>query len=166
MWRIKEEPALWSRYFRDGMVLLKLMATKIIPCVLSNVLRRRDASAVAAAQVTLTKQEALCTITLNGAWEEGNLSPLRNAFARATETPVSIHLDFANVSAIDSACIALLMLLYGHQSKIGKGFFLCNVQPAVRRLLHLFCATYLLEGEALKYVYGETKKICELSGRK
>ena len=33
LWRIKEEPHLWSRYFKDGMVLLQLLLTRILPLV-------------------------------------------------------------------------------------------------------------------------------------
>lgn len=143
LWRIKEEPSLWKRYLGDGWMLLKLIATRVVPCALAMRLHKRDADAVAAAQVSLATQGNQCTITARGAWEDGNLSSLRAAFDIATQAPSNIRLDFSAVTHIDSACIALLMLLYGHQSKIGLRFELCNVQPAVQHLLYLFCADYL-----------------------
>ena len=30
-WRIREEPSLWRRYFNDGLVLVRLMVTRIVP---------------------------------------------------------------------------------------------------------------------------------------
>lgn len=144
LWRIKEEPTLWKRYFNDGITLLKLMALHVIPCAVATRLHRRDSNAVANARVSLTVQGGNCIIAASGAWEESNLQPLREVFASVTATPFHIRLDFSEVTHIDSACIALLMLLFGHQSKIGYEFSLCNMQAAVQRLLHLFCADYLI----------------------
>ncbi len=31
LWRIKEEPALWRRYLFDGLLLAKLIITKVLP---------------------------------------------------------------------------------------------------------------------------------------
>ncbi|RBA22999.1 WecB/TagA/CpsF family glycosyltransferase [Herminiimonas fonticola] len=143
LWRIKEEPALWKRYFNDGLTLLKLMALHVIPCAVAVRLHKRDSNAVANARVSLAVEGNNCTIIASGAWEESNLQSLREVFASATAAPFHIRLDFRDVTYIDSACIALLMLLFGHQSKISCAFSLCNVQPAVQRLLHLFCADYL-----------------------
>lgn len=148
LWRIKEEPALWKRYFHDGLTLIRLMTLHVIPCAVAMRRHKRDAHAVATARVALLEQGGHCTITASGAWEAGNLSALRAACASATARSRHIRLDFSAVSYIDSACIALLMLLYGHQSKINCGFSLCNLQPAVRRMLHLYCADYLLEQHA------------------
>ncbi len=145
LWRIKEEPALWKRYFNDGLTLLKLMVLHVIPCVMATRLHKRDSKAVAAARVSLKVQGSNCMITASGAWEESNLQSLREVFASATATPFHIRLDFSEVTHIDSACIALLMLLYGHQSKINYGFSLRKTRPEIKRLLHLFCANYLLE---------------------
>ncbi len=145
LWRIKEEPTLWKRYFNDGLRLLKLMTQHVIPCAIAVRLYKRDSEALANARLALAVQGSNCTITASGAWEESNLQPLREAFTSATATPFHIHIDFSEVTYIDSACIGLLMLLYGHQSKIKYEFSLSNVRPEVQRLLHLFCAAYLLE---------------------
>jgi N-acetylglucosaminyldiphosphoundecaprenol N-acetyl-beta-D-mannosaminyltransferase len=32
LWRIKEEPYLWRRYWNDGAVLLRLLFTRVLPC--------------------------------------------------------------------------------------------------------------------------------------
>lgn len=146
LWRIKEEPALWKRYLNDGLTLLRLIVLRVIPCALHLRLRTRDHQGMAAAQAFMVRSKEGCTIMASGAWEDSNLVPLRKVFHIATRTVDAIRLDFSGVTQIDSACIALLMLLYGHQSKIGKDFSLEHAQPAVKRLLKLFCADYLLKG--------------------
>ena len=34
LWRIKEEPQLWRRYWNDGIVLLQLLLTHVVPLLL------------------------------------------------------------------------------------------------------------------------------------
>lgn len=148
LWRIKEEPTLWKRYFNDGLTLLQLMTLHVLPCALTMRLHKRDTNAVANARVSLTVQGSHCIITAGGAWEDSNLAPLRDIFASATATPFHIQLDFSEVTHIDSACIALLMLLYGHQSKIKHGFSIRKTRPEIKRCLRLFCADYLLENKS------------------
>jgi len=147
LWRIWEEPSLWRRYLHDGLTLLKLMSSLVLPCAIFVRRHKADAAALAAAQVSISRQAGLCTITASGAWEESNLAPLRQAFSDATAVPGAIRVDFSGVTHIDSACIALLLLLYGHQTKVQGDFSLHGVHPAVRRMLHLFCADYLLRVE-------------------
>lgn len=151
LWRIKEEPTLWKRYLNDGLMLLKLMTLQVIPCAVAVRSYKRDNNAVANARVALTVQGSNCSITASGAWEDGNLQPLREVFTSATATPFHIQLDFSEVTHIDSACIALLLLLSGHQSKIKYGFSLSNTSPEIKRLLRLFCADYLLEQASEKH---------------
>jgi len=31
VWRVREEPALWRRYFKDGLSLLMIIVIQIIP---------------------------------------------------------------------------------------------------------------------------------------
>ncbi len=147
LWRIWEEPSLWRRYLHDGVTLLKLMSRQVIPCALFLRRRKFDAAALAAAHISVSKQPSLCTITAGGAWEESNLQPMRKAFSDATAMPGDIRIDFSGVTHIDSACIALLMLLYGHQTKVQRVFFLYGVHTDVLRTLHLFCADYLVHIE-------------------
>ena len=147
LWRIKEEPALWRRYLHDGWALLKLMSVHVIPCALALRWRKRDAAAVAAAHIAVSRHAGLCTLTASGAWEESNLAQLRQAFSDATASPCDIRIDFSAVTQIDSASVALLMLLYGHQTKIQRDFFLCKVQPDVQRLLRMLCADYLVHAD-------------------
>lgn len=144
LWRIKEEPALWKRYWKDGVMLLRLAITRIVPCAIATRMQRRDTEAMARARVTVRMHDRSCRIVASGVWADGNLSALRDACERVTNVPCDVHVDFARVTQIDSACIALLLLLYGHQTKIGRSFTLHNVCTAVMRTMRLHCADWLV----------------------
>ncbi|HWU97499.1 MAG TPA: WecB/TagA/CpsF family glycosyltransferase [Oxalicibacterium sp.] len=144
LWRIKEEPALWRRYWNDGLMLLRLAVTRVLPCAVATRMKGRDLDAMARARVSVRMHERRSRIVASGAWGEGNLSALRDACERITATPCNVHVDFARVTQIDSACIGLLLLLYGHQTKIGRDFEMHNVRPSVMRTMRLHCADYLV----------------------
>jgi N-acetylglucosaminyldiphosphoundecaprenol N-acetyl-beta-D-mannosaminyltransferase len=55
LWRIKEEPALWRRYLRDGASFLRLMTTRVLPLAWS--MRGRAAADGSALQVVEREDE-------------------------------------------------------------------------------------------------------------
>jgi N-acetylglucosaminyldiphosphoundecaprenol N-acetyl-beta-D-mannosaminyltransferase len=144
LWRIKEEPSLWRRYFTDGLALLKLLATRILPAALYFRIFTPGDEDFSLAGISVSEEGELRTISLSGAWGVRNLSQLSEAFVLATLSPCSIYLDFGEVTHVDSRCIGLLMLLYGHQSKIRKNFSLKRVRPNVARLFRFHGAGFLL----------------------
>ncbi|MNR97097.1 putative N-acetylmannosaminyltransferase [compost metagenome] len=151
LWRIWEEPALWRRYWHDGLTLLRLMSRQVLPCAWAvrrnKIDARKMAVNLAAASIHIQRHDNTCTISASGAWAADNLGGMRQAFVDATSSCCDIRLDFSAVTHIDSEGIALLMLLYGHQSKVLGEFSMLGVQPAVRRTLRLFCADYLLQAK-------------------
>lgn len=144
LWRIKEEPALWRRYWNDGTALLSLLLRQVLPGALA-ARRAADAHARASAPaVDLRSDGGMRRLTLSGDWHAGNLAPLRLAFSAATATRGDITLDLSAVNSLDSSALALLMLLYGHQSKTGQAYAADGASDALRRALALHCAQYLL----------------------
>lgn len=144
LWRIKEEPALWRRYRADGFALLRLLCTRVLPGAWHAARLRGRRASLAPPQLGVTRDGAVCRITLSGNWHEGTLQDLRAALQQATAQAVDIVLDLGQVSGLDSASVGLLILLFGHQSKSGRGFAVAARSKLVERTLHLNCAGYLL----------------------
>ena len=142
-WRIKEEPALWRRYARDGVYLLKLLATRVLPHA---VFLRRHRPAIAellAANAELRVDRAHAVVSLKGAWTRDNLGPLRAVLAEAVLTRKDILLDMGGVSHVDAALLALVILLHGHQREAGRRLWLSSPGRSVRRVIRYSCAEYL-----------------------
>ncbi len=152
LWRIWEEPSLWRRYLYDGFTLIKLMSRHVLPCALMVRLRKPELDALVSARIRLQQHLSHISIHASGAWDERNLTAMRAIFTDATMMPADIRIDFSEVTHVDSACIALLLLLYGHQSKVQRDFILHGVRPEVRRMLRLYCADYLISAEQSAYV--------------
>jgi len=150
LWRIKEEPALWRRYYRDAIALLGLLAGKVLPGMLA---ARRARARVArldansAPRLDVSRHGDTVTLALAGEWHAGALAPLRAALTglAAEAAAPDIALDLGRVTGLDSATLGLLLVLLGHQSIARRALTVTQVSAAARRALELGCATYLLQ---------------------
>lgn len=143
LWRIKEEPALWRRYFGDGLALLNLLATRVLPYAWFLRRHRTNAAELAAAAVEIKDDTQFCAIRLRGAWTERNIAPLRDCFAKAVTIGKDVRLDMSGVTYVDSAFVGLVTLLHGHQQQHGGQLLIASVREPVRRVLRYCCAEYL-----------------------
>ena len=145
LWRIKEEPGLWRRYWRDGLDFVRLLATRVLPYAWYRGRHSPDAVELAQASAKLSDDGGIAVIRICGAWDRDNLAPLRQCFSQAVEAGGDIRLDLTGVSHVDSAFVGLLMLLYGHQASRGVQLLIGGLQPHIRRVFELSCAEYILQ---------------------
>lgn len=148
LWRIKEEPALWRRYFSDGLDLLRLLSTRVIPHVLFMRRHAPTRSALDAAAIAVRDEAGTTVIVLHGAWTRDNLGPLRRCFSDVTVADGDVRLDLQQVSSIDSAFLGLVMLLHGHQQQHGRNLSCAPLLPQVRRVFEFGCCEFLLDAGA------------------
>ena len=141
LWRVREEPHLWRRYAADGIAFLRLLATQVLPASLEARSLGRSGNA---ARLDRIDDPSGATLRLAGTWNAAVLQPLRDALTDATRRPRDITVDLAAVDHADNACIALLMLLHGHQSKVGRALTVHVTGPG-RRSLRRHGAGFLLE---------------------
>lgn len=143
LWRIKEEPALWKRYYRDGLAMARMLCTRVLPAIAYQRFSHFPDEAFENAKVDVQHAGQSCRITMMGPWRSSSLHPLRIAFTEATQQPVDITLDLHQVPYLDSAAIALLILLYGNQLKTGRGMSFEGITPPVRRIFRAHCVEYM-----------------------
>lgn len=143
LWRIKEEPGLWRRYFGDGLVLLTLLATRLIPYAWYLQCHKADADQLAKASAEMREEGQTCIVHLRGAWSRRNIAPLRDCFSRVALAGKDVRLEMGEVTYVDSAFVGLVLLLYGHQTQLGRQLLLVSLQPPVRRVIKSCCAEYL-----------------------
>lgn len=157
LWRIKEEPALWRRYLYDGAALARLILTRVLPALVYRGLDVVSARAPANAAVGWVNG-SIC-LTLSGSWLDEDLPALRNTFERITREQSDIALDLTGAARVDAGFIGTLMLLYGHQSRLGRLLRIVSVSPSARRAFGRCCAEFLLYGQG-------NGRACELSQRR
>lgn len=144
-WRIKEEPALWRRYWNDGRTLLKLLWSVVIPAARA---ARRPAPAAAqfdAAGMELKLDHGTSELLLSGAIGQPNIGRWRSLLAQAAQGQGPVVLDCAQLTWIDSAAVGSLILLYAACMAAKRPWAIINPSASLRRQFELMCAQYLLE---------------------
>lgn len=147
LWRIKEEPALWRRYWGDGCALLNLLAKRVIPYAIY--LRGARATNVRTSAEPEVRLEELAggssRLHLGGAWSGQALPALRDLLAQQLDAGCrQIELSFKGATYIDSAFLGLLLLLRKELNASGGQLTLLDINPELRRIFYWNCVDYLL----------------------
>ena len=146
LWRIKEEPHLWTRYFQDGCVLLRLLLTRVLPLAArmlwdhTRALRaRRDLRIV-----TSHNQESI-VLHLAGEAVERHIGSATAHFRDALVTGKQlVAVDISEVSAIDPRFLGLLLMVRKCVGRQGARLEIVGASPTVERLFRLNEAAFLL----------------------
>lgn len=135
LWRIKEEPALWRRYWSDGLALCRLMVTQILPAAANERWKRPAAMAFEDATVECFQADQKLVLRLVGAWGRENLSRLQST---AILVKQDCLLDLAGVTYIDSMALGSLLALEGALGRGGLSFTVQYVEPLLRKILRYY----------------------------
>ncbi len=147
LWRIKEEPSLWRRYTADGRVFVKLLLTRVVPYAWFMFWHKPKEVELCSAGIESVEDGDRVIIHLQGAWELGNLEPLRECFASFALSMKDVQVNLEKVSHVDSAFIGLLLLLYGDRKRQTKCLSVTNARKKVRQIFRYGCAEYLLDSK-------------------
>jgi len=143
LWRIKEEPALWRRYFADGLALLSLLMTRALPYAWYLRSRRPNARQLAAATAETRQEDQAFVIRLTGPWVHSNIVRLRRCFYHALFAGKDVRLEMGGVTHIDSAFVGLVALMQAHQKQQGRKLRIGLLPKTIRRVIDCCCAEFL-----------------------
>lgn len=145
LWRIKEEPSLWRRYYCDGIGLAKIVVSMVLPLMARRFVDKFSFGKVSPATIQFNEDADVYYLVLEGGWNASNIEPLRNVFTKiANGVPRDICLNLSHVTDIDSAFVGLLLLLKGYQNESHRAFRIEGISRRVSRRLNLFGAIYLV----------------------
>jgi N-acetylglucosaminyldiphosphoundecaprenol N-acetyl-beta-D-mannosaminyltransferase len=146
LWRVREEPGLWRRYWHDGLALLALLITRVLPHLWHTTWHRPGADEPAVSKLQTGTDEEAYELHLRGAWTRSNIVRLRRLFYHAALSGKDIKLEMAGVTRVDSAFIGLVMLLQGYQQQRGKQLLIASLPKTVRRFIQYCGAEFLCSG--------------------
>jgi N-acetylglucosaminyldiphosphoundecaprenol N-acetyl-beta-D-mannosaminyltransferase len=145
LWRIKEEPYLWRRYWVDGMVLVRLILTKVLPLM---ILARRNQSSrrkMQAPRISSVEEGTLLTLKLAGSVTAENIGTAILGFQKALIVEKDVALDLSNVVSVDARFFGLLLMLRKRLIDKKRRLRIGGVSPQVARLFRLNGFEYLLD---------------------
>ena len=144
LWRIKEEPALWRRYASDGVILIRLIITRIIPYLWVIYLHKPSNIDAESPDFDFMDDGDEIVIRLRGAWLMSNMEKLRDYLSISMLVGKNIRLDFQHVTYVDSAFIGLLLLIYGDRKRQGRELIIEKMQNNIRQIFKFSGVEYLL----------------------
>jgi len=146
LWRIKEEPQLWRRYWKDACVLFPILLTHVLPSMVDRALAKlnqvnQPAPLVIEAVADYSRPNRM---VLSGGWRSSDVTLLCSALEEIVRKPNDIEVNVSALEQVDGALIAILMLLRGHQCEIGRGLSISMPTPRLQRVFRYHCAEFLL----------------------
>ena len=143
LWRIKEEPYLWSRYLADGGVLLSLMLTSVLPLVLAATWRRVRGT-TSDFQILANDHENACRITVAGMATASNVASAVPVFRDAITKSGELTIDVSALRVIDARFFGLLLMVRKRLIERGGRLHFAGVSRRVERAFRLNRFNFLL----------------------
>ena len=144
LWRVKEEPHLWPRYWNDGAVLLRLMLTRVIPLARRTWWHRFWDGAPGDLVIESTQDDQVSTMALCGSATAPNAEKAIAAFRKALETDRPICVNLSDTWPIDARFLGLLLMLRKLANRRKLNVSLVGASFSLRKLFRLNGAEFLL----------------------
>lgn len=132
LWRIRQEPALWSRYAKDAFSLARVMMTQLAPALWA---RFRAKPAGSPAHAALTSAPLHARIDLSGDASHKDLDTIRKAFRAAAKGGRDVVLGFSDDFTGDAAFFGQILMLQKHLQRSGARIFVTGESRAMKTQL-------------------------------
>ena len=112
IWRIKEEPFLWKRYGSDGLAMMRLMVTYVMPQIWRRLNYRnspRQSQTVGTHEIQPVAGGS--QLVLKGIWSSGSIDVLRYVVADCIKLGSTVKVDTRQATYLDAAVRGLLGIL-------------------------------------------------------
>ena len=146
LWRIKEEPRLWTRYWHDGQFLLRLVYSQVLPLILYNLMTIKSSKA----QLTVDEEQLddYVRLKIRGAATSNNINTIIPPLRTALSMNKCIVVDLTDTCAIDARFLGLLLVSKKKAKFNNAELTLTGVSSKLERIFQLNGVDFLLAGTA------------------
>jgi N-acetylglucosaminyldiphosphoundecaprenol N-acetyl-beta-D-mannosaminyltransferase len=144
LWRIKEEPHPWRRYWADAKLLVVLLATKVLPLLWFLLLQRFRRGGIQFPRIDSQHVNGGLLIKISGDVTAPNLAPVLASFQSAIAHRENVVVDMSGMRAIDARFIGVLLMLRKQLGARRCTLKLAGVSGRVGRIIRLNGFSFLL----------------------
>ena len=145
LWRIKEEHYLWKRYLNDGLVLLRLLLTRVLPlAAIAGWHQVRRTHQREGLLIEIGRDTQTIIISLNGIASERHVPKATACFQEALTGNQNITIDLSNTRLIDARFLGLLLMLRKELRSRGARLIFTGVSGTIERAFQLSEVEFLL----------------------
>jgi N-acetylglucosaminyldiphosphoundecaprenol N-acetyl-beta-D-mannosaminyltransferase len=137
LWRIKEEPKLWKRYFNDGLILIKLFFQCILPYKLFIIKNKKYYLIKEDPVINIKENKSKILIKIKGICNNLNLDMIKNNCKKVILKNKDIIIDFYETKYIDNSFLGILFLLIKYQKINNKRLEIKNLNKKLKRIFKL-----------------------------
>jgi N-acetylglucosaminyldiphosphoundecaprenol N-acetyl-beta-D-mannosaminyltransferase len=147
LWRIKEEPTLWKRYWHDGLILLQLLCLRVLPLVFYRIIAQNKAKGPASIDIVGLDNEEL-RVKICGAATQHNIKEIIRRCSVAVSARRQVVLDLSDTCVIDARFLGFLLVLRNSVGRHGAKVRVVGSSRSVQRQFCLNGVGFLLQSEA------------------
>jgi N-acetylglucosaminyldiphosphoundecaprenol N-acetyl-beta-D-mannosaminyltransferase len=145
LWRIRQEPELWSRYVADSRTLASLLLFHALPAVvMAPLLRLASSKKPQRVRIVMDPTHLRKVIHLEGSFTRTNLSSLREALATLSRVQEDVTLDLSRTLYLDAFALGLILVARGQLNRVGRNLSLTGVAWWMRTWLRFQGCSFLL----------------------
>jgi N-acetylglucosaminyldiphosphoundecaprenol N-acetyl-beta-D-mannosaminyltransferase len=147
LWRIKEEPHLWQRYWRDGVALLGLMYRHVLPLALRAYWQHFRNNARQDLIIEQAEDGDRTVLRLSGAATAGNVVKATSVMRQAMASKRPMIINLAKTSVIDARFLGLLLMLKKHINEQGGDVKFVGASARLKKMFNRNGAEFLLAAQ-------------------
>jgi N-acetylglucosaminyldiphosphoundecaprenol N-acetyl-beta-D-mannosaminyltransferase len=136
LWRIKEEPYLWRRYWDDGRVLISLVFTRVLPLAFWYAWLRMRYDRQELIVVSVQRHDSI-TLALSGPATSRHIDKIIRAFKDAIVTGKQVIVDFSSTRSVDARFLGLVLMLRKCLANDGASPTFIGLSPGLKNLFDL-----------------------------
>ena len=146
LWRIKEEPSLFRRYWHDGGVFLRLLFTRVLPlAIYARWLRLRADRSGHDFVIVSVQNDDRVTVRLPGYATASRVPEAIACFGQAVASQKrAVVVDLSQTRAVDARFFGLLLMLRKQLKSRGATLQFQGVSSRLQRLFRLNALEFLL----------------------
>ena len=145
LWRIKEEPKLWRRYWNDGRFFLRLLATKVVPQAIWYRLNKKRLVGLSHKSTVTLNENNYARIIVSGALLDPVAPDIRSLIRLASLQQKNVEIDLVGAEYLGFSILGLLLLLKKQLDSQGLQLKIVGIQPDMRNFFNWNGLAYLIE---------------------
>lgn len=144
LWRIKEEPYLWRRYWHDGLKFIGLLLTRVLPLAIWTRWQKLSGADRKSLIIERTNSHGTINLSLSGAATTRNIHKVIATFTDVAAAKTDIRINLSNTCAIDARFLGLLLMLRKKTRALNADLTITGAASKMRTMFRLNGAGFLL----------------------
>lgn len=129
LWRIKEEPQIWRRYWQDGKQLIRLFFKRLLPLYLSR--KDRAKTKVVFCQRAFTEYDNYTLLKLSGDLGSDFGRKLMTELVNVAQPNRDIRLDLSELMSMCNSFLAFLLVFAWQLANNGGTLSICKISNSM-----------------------------------